>query len=196
MRLIGTIAPDRPLLVIAVEEEAAHLGGELPVLLTGIGKVNASVALATVLARGERPSEIVNLGTAGALRPGLEGTHLVSRVVQHDLDTPVLHSLTGRTYGADLTLDGADGGPVLATGDLFVSDAGARDRLAARADLVDMEGYAVATAARRAGVPVRLVKHVSDEAGAGADRTWRESVDGCAQLLAAWVRDHLGRGRH
>ncbi|MFB9365468.1 nucleosidase [Kitasatospora albolonga] len=191
MRLIGTIAPDRPLLVVAVEEEAAHLGGELPVLLTGMGKVNASVALATVLARGERPSEIVNLGTAGALHPGLEGTHLVSRVIQHDLDTPVLHSLTGRTFGAEIVFEGVADGPVLATGDLFVSDADARDRLAARAHLVDMEGYAVATAAQRAGVPVRLVKHVSDEAGEGAARTWRESVDGCAELMAAWVRSHL-----
>ncbi|MFJ8046291.1 nucleosidase [Kitasatospora sp. NPDC096147] len=192
MHLIGTITPDRPLLVIAVEEEAAHLGDGLPVLLTGIGKVNASVALATVLARGERPAEIVNLGTAGALRPGLAGTHLISRVVQHDLDTPVLHDLTGRTYGADLTLDGPPDGLVLATGDLFVSDEQARERLAARADLVDMEGYAVATVAERAGVPVRLVKQVSDEAGEGASRSWRESVDGCAKLLADWVRVHLG----
>ena len=39
-----------------------------------------------------------------------------------------------------------------------------RDRLAERADLVDMEGYAVAFACRRLGVPVRLVKHVSDRA--------------------------------
>ncbi|BFV56891.1 nucleosidase [Kitasatospora sp. CMC57] len=190
MRLLGTITPDRPLLVVAVEEEAAHLGASLPVLLTGMGKVNAAVALATVLARGERPAEVLNLGTAGALRAGWAGTHEVARVLQHDLDTPVLRALTGRTFGAPIELDVA-GGPVLATGDLFVSDPAARDRLAEQADLVDMEGYAVATVAQRAGVPFRLVKHVSDEAGAGADRAWRESVDSCAKELAAWVRDHL-----
>ncbi|WP_405019531.1 nucleosidase [Kitasatospora sp. NBC_00070] len=188
MRLLGTITPDRPLIVVAVEEEAAHLGDSLPVLLTGVGKVNASVALATVLARGERPAEILNLGTAGALRPGWEGTHEIGRVLQHDLDTPVLRALTGRTYGAPIELDVA-GGPVLATGDLFVSDPVARDRLAGQADLVDMEGYAIATVARRAEVPLRLIKHVSDEAGTGADRTWRESVDSCAKHLAGWLRD-------
>ncbi|WP_354642646.1 nucleosidase [Kitasatospora camelliae] len=190
MRLIGTISPDRPLLVLAVREEAAHLDDRLPVLLTGIGKINAAAGLATVLASGPKPSEIVNLGTAGALKSGWEGTHQVARVLQHDIDTPVLKALTGRVYGAPITVGDGEG-PVLATGDLFVSDPGARDRLALAADLVDMEGYAVATVAERAGVPVRLVKHVSDEAGADADRTWRESVDGCAKTLAVWVADHL-----
>ncbi|MEU9078469.1 nucleosidase [Kitasatospora sp. NPDC004745] len=186
MRLLGTISPDRPLLVVAVREEAAHLDGRLPVLLTGIGKINATSALATVLAQGERPSEVVNLGTAGALRPGWEGTHHVVQVIQHDLDTPALYELTGRTYGAPLVV-GRGQGPVLATGDLFVSDPAARARLAEHADLVDMEGYAVAVVAHRAGLPVRLVKHVSDEAGEGAAHSWRESVDVCARHLADWV---------
>ncbi|MEV7602736.1 nucleosidase [Kitasatospora sp. NPDC089797] len=186
MRLLGTISPDRPLLVVAVREEAAHLDDRLPVLLTGIGKVNATAALATVLARGERPSEVINLGTAGALRTGWAGIHHVVQVIQHDLDTEVLHSLTGRSYGAPLVVGKGDG-PVLATGDLFVDSPEAKQRLAEHADLVDMEGYAVAAVAHRAGVPVRLVKYVSDEAGDGAAHTWRESVDGCARQLADWV---------
>ncbi|GAA1254619.1 nucleosidase [Kitasatospora nipponensis] len=190
MQLIGTVTPERPLLVLAVAEEAAHLGADLPVLLTGMGKVNATAALATVLARGPLPAEVVNLGTAGALRPGLQGrTHVIGTVLQHDLDTAVLHLLTGHTYGGPLTL--AAEGPTLATGDLFVSEEAARGRLAERADLVDMEGYALAAVAQRAGVPIRLVKHVSDEAGEGAAKVWRESVDDCAKLLAAWVAEHL-----
>ena len=199
MRLIGEIDPARPLLVVACAEEAAHLGPDLPVLLTGMGKVNASTALATVLARGPHPSEVVNLGTAGALRPGLEGTvHQVGTVFQHDLDTDFLRGLTGETVGAPLALDlpdGAVGGVVLATGDLFVAEESARRRLAERAHLVDMEGYAVAGAARAAGVPVRLFKHVSDEATEGADRTWRESVDASARILADWARQEFGPAR-
>ncbi|MFJ8625176.1 nucleosidase [Kitasatospora sp. NPDC093550] len=186
MRLLGTISPDRPLLVLAVSEEAAHLDDRLPVLLTGMGKVNAAAALAAVLAQGEKPSEVINLGTAGALRPGWEGTHHVVQVIQHDLDSATLQELTGHQYGPPLVIGKGDG-PVLATGDLFVSDPAARDRLAEHADLVDMEGYALAAVAHRAGVPVRLVKHVSDEAGEGAAQTWRESVDDCARHLAAWV---------
>ncbi|MFE9426251.1 nucleosidase [Kitasatospora sp. NPDC006697] len=186
MELIGTITPDRPLLVLALAEEAAHLDGGLPVLLTGMGKVNAAAALAAVLAGGPHPAEVLNLGTAGALRPGLAGrTHRIAEVRQHDLDGRVLFELTGRPTGEPLSL--AADGLTLATGDLFVSDPAARDRLAAEAHLVDMEGYALAAAARRAGVPIRLVKHVSDEAGEGAVKAWRESVDDCARALAEWL---------
>lgn len=186
MELSGEITAGRPLLVLAVKEEAQYLDTDLPILLTGMGKVNAATALSNVLARGPRPSEVVNLGTAGALRPGWSGTHVVGTVIQHDLDGELLATLTGETYGAPLTLP-AGGDVVLATGDTFVSDEAARIRLAARAALVDMEGYALASAAGLAGVPVRLVKHVSDEAGEGAARSWRESVADCARALAEWA---------
>lgn len=192
MQLIGEISPDRPLLVLAVKEEAAHLDGTLPVLLTGMGKVNAATALATVLARGPKPSSIVNLGTAGALTAGWAGsTQEIAVVVQHDLDTDLLHTLTGDTFGGPIKVDGPGTGPTLATGDTFVSESAARERLAARADLVDMEGYALASVAEQAGVPIRLVKHVSDEADEGAARSWRESVDDCARVLAGWARTNL-----
>ncbi len=38
--------------MLAVKEEAQFLDTGLPVLLTGMGKVNAATALATVLGRG------------------------------------------------------------------------------------------------------------------------------------------------
>jgi adenosylhomocysteine nucleosidase len=189
MELRGTVTPGLPLLVLAVQEEARFLDGDLPVLLTGMGKVNAASALASALSRGPAPSSVINLGTAGALRPGWTGIHVVGTVIQHDLDTAVLRELTGETYGAPLTLTGE--GPVLATGDVFVSDVAARDRLAARADLVDMEGYALASVARQAGVAITLVKHVSDEADEGAARTWRESVVDSARALAGWAAQRL-----
>jgi adenosylhomocysteine nucleosidase len=154
-----------------------------------MGKVNAATALAVTLAHGPLPSAIINLGTAGALRPGWAGIHEVGSVLQHDLDTDFLHALTGLTIGAPVTL--ANRGPVLATGDLFVAGEAARARLAARAHLVDMEGYALVSAAQRFGVPIRLVKHVSDDATEGADHTWKQSVDSCARALADWAHTHL-----
>ncbi|MEO3742034.1 nucleosidase [Plantactinospora sp. B5E13] len=189
MELTGVLTPDRPLLVVALAEEAAYLDRSLPVLVTGMGKVNATLALATTLARGPLPSAVVNLGTAGALRSGWTGLHEVGQVFQHDLDTDFLRALTGLTVGAPVTLAGD--GPVLATGDQFVAEESARARLAEQAHLVDMEGYAVASTAARFGVPVRLIKQVSDEADESAARSWQESVDGCARILAEWVRTHL-----
>ncbi|MFE1234317.1 nucleosidase [Streptomyces sp. NPDC058745] len=186
MELIGKITADRPLLVLAVKEEAQFLDTDLPVLLTGMGKVNAAIALTSVLAGVSRPSGVVNLGTAGALRTGWAGTHVVGTVLQHDLDGELLATLTGETVGQPLTLP--DGGDViLATGDAFIADEASRARLAAHAALVDMEGYALATAAASAGVPLRIVKHVSDEAGDGAAKTWRDAVAECARSLADWA---------
>ncbi|MGW0466676.1 nucleosidase [Streptomyces sp. NPDC003027] len=186
MELIGEITADRPLLVLAVKEEAQFLDTDLPILLTGMGKVNAATALAMALGRGPRPSGVVNLGTAGALRPGWTGTHVVGTVLQHDLDGEMLAKLAGEICGTPLTLpDGGD--VVLATGDAFIADEATRARLALRAPLVDMEGYALASAAALAGVPLRIVKHVSDDAGEGAGRTWRETVAGCARSLADWA---------
>ncbi|MFK0297425.1 nucleosidase [Streptomyces sp. NPDC090442] len=189
MELIGKMRHDHPLLVLAVKEEAQFLDTEFPVLLTGMGKVNAAIALAAVLAEGPRPASVINLGTAGALQPGLSGTHVVGTVIQHDLDDAVLHTLTGDTYGPPLPLrDG--GGLTLATGDRFIATQADRRRLAAQASLVDMEGYALAAASQRAGVALRIVKHVSDEAGDGAATTWRDTVADCARALADWVSHH------
>lgn len=185
MLLTGAVRADRPLIVVALPEEAAHLRTELPVLLTGVGKVEAALSVAQLLAAGPHPSEIINLGTAGALRPGLRGIFEVGRVIQHDFDSVSIQALTGRIFGAPLDLVGP--GLVLATGDVFVSDPALRAALALQADLVDMEGYAVAAAAAAHGVPVRMVKHVSDDADGDAGASWTTTVDACARELAAWL---------
>ena len=190
MELIGTLAPERPLLVMAIRDEARGYDHDLPLLLTGPGKVNAASALATVLARGPRPSGVINLGTAGALRSGWSGTHLISRVIQHDLDSELLRELTGESHGEPLAL--ADqGGATLATGDVFVADPIVRARLATRAALVDMEGYALAAVSNQAQIPIRIIKHVSDHAGEGAAQTWQDAATESARALSDWVAANL-----
>lgn len=189
--LIGQIKDDTPLLVVAFEEEAKYLGTDQPVLITGVGKVNAAIGLAWALAySGSRPSLIVNVGTAGGLRDGQGGLHIVSEVIQHDLDTGLLEALTGLRYGAPIALSDR-GGVTLATGDTFVSDSAVRVKLAERATLVDMEGYALAAAAAAIGVPIRMVKHVSDDADENATSTWRSALEHSARQLAEWVQANV-----
>ena len=195
MRLHGTINPDLPLLVVALEEEATHLHTHgLPILVTGVGKVNAAIATATILGAqspSHIPSQIVNLGTAGALVDGYSGIHVIGTVTQHDLNDAAIFELTGLHCSPPLELE-ADG-PVLTTGDQFISNESARRTLAEHAQLVDMEGYAVAKAALSFEVPVMLVKQVSDSANQDASRSWSETVDHCAEQLGAWVMAHLSR---
>jgi adenosylhomocysteine nucleosidase len=175
-----------PLIVVALEEEAAHLDIDLPILITGVGKVNAALALTRWLATASSPpSMIINVGTAGALRSGLSGTHEIGSVLQHDFDSVSIEALTGKRFGAPIELAGE--GLVLATGDVFVSNPGVRDRLAQHADLVDMEGYAVVAAAAAFDTPVRMVKHVSDEADHVAIKSWTSTVAESSRALASWL---------
>lgn len=208
VELLGRVDAAHPLVVVALEQEARHFVTDFPVLVTGVGKVRAALAVAHVLGGGVRPRELVNVGTAGGLHPGMEGTHEIATVFQHDFDDVALHAVTGRRDGPPLTLSptnavvpeaapppsapGGSAAPVLTTGDSFVAGGPLRDRLAGVADLVDMEGYAVAAAGAAFGLPTRLVKHVSDPADESAGATWTEGVDACARVLAEWVGTRLG----
>jgi adenosylhomocysteine nucleosidase len=178
----------RPLVVVAVRQEAAHLTG-VDVLLTGIGKVAAAASVARAVAE-RRPSRVLNVGTAGALREGVEGIHRIGRVIEHDVDHAALSALIGEPVPGEVLLD-ADLPMVLATGDAFVQGGPERLRLAERAHLVDMEGYAVAVACAAAGVPCELVKVVSDAADETAGHTWLEQVDMLARVIADVVAQEL-----
>lgn len=176
------------LVVAATEAEAAHVPEALPVLVTGLGKTAAATAVARELAQAADVTEVVNIGTAGALRDGLQGLFLPGRVLNHDLSADVIRVL-GYDLEEELPVGTGDPDLVLASGDVFVTDATVRDALAARAQLVDMEGYAVVWACRSFDVPVRLVKHVSDNADAGA-MDWPQLVDRSARALGEWLAGH------
>lgn len=175
------------LLVAATQAEAAHLP-DLPLVICGIGKTAAASAVSRALAQTPGITEVVNLGTAGALRDGLVGLYVPGQVFNHELSADAL-----RILGYDpmewLRTQG-DPDVVLASGDVFVTDPVVRGRLAKVAHLVDMEGYAVAWACRAYGVPLTLVKHVSDAADEGA-MDWLDLVDASAQVLGDWVRANV-----
>lgn len=174
-------------MVAATAAEAAHVPPALPLVLTGLGKTAAAVATAQALAAyGDLSGlTVVNIGTAGALQPGLRGLHEPGAVINHDINADVVRAL-GYDPAERIELGGSP--VVLATGDVFVTDPAVRDLLAARAHLVDMEGYAVAYAARRFGVPVRLVKHVSDAADESA-MDWPALVEASAVELGGWLSE-------
>jgi adenosylhomocysteine nucleosidase len=189
MELRGAIDPTLPLLVVAVGLEAEELRTTLPVLITGVGKLASGQAVMETiapLALEQRPSTLINLGTAGALIDEMTGTHLIGRVLQHDLDGLAIEALVGHNPSPEMILGN---GPTLATGDSFISSHRDRQRLSQRAQLVDMEGYAVASAAKRLGIEVMLVKHVSDYANESAAGTWAQGVAACSHRLGTWLQE-------
>ncbi len=174
------------LVVAATAVEAAHVPPRFTTVVTGIGKVEAAAATGLAIAE-HRPVLVLNVGTAGALAPGVSGLFLPSEVVNHDLDALAIRSLGAEAID-EVRLDGGDGS-VLATGDVFVSDEVVRDHLGRRATLVDMEGFAVARTCQAWGVPVRLVKVVSDTADDSA-LDWPSAVDRCAREIGRWLDAH------
>jgi adenosylhomocysteine nucleosidase len=177
----------RLLVVSATRAEAAHVPDGLQVVVTGLGKTAAAVATTQALLESDRDGvTVVNIGTAGALREGVAGLHEVGTVVNHDMNGDAIRAL-GYDPQDELVVGTSD--VVLASGDVFVTDPVVRERLATRAHLVDMEGYAVAFACARLGVPVRLVKHVSDNADESA-LDWPALADRSAQALGRWLATH------
>lgn len=179
----------RFLVVAATAAEAAYLPPDVPLLVTGLGKTAAAAALARALASYDDLAdlEVINLGTAGALHDHHEGLHEIGTVINHDINADAVRALG---YDPRERIRCGEGRTVLASGDVFVTEPEVRTRLAEQADLVDMEGYAVAYVAELFGVRARLVKHVSDQADEGA-LDWPARVDASARVLSQWLTGHL-----
>lgn len=179
------------LLVLAAHPlETKYFPDDIDLVLTGVGMSAAAVrtteAVLTRCPDPERRHEltVLNIGSAGALRDGLSGVLEPSRVINRDVDEELLRAAG---IPVDNVIELGGDGPVLATGDSFVAGGPVRESLAARADLVDMEGWAVAVACRHLGVSLRMVKHVSDTADEAA-LAWVEKVEVSARDLGAWFR--------
>jgi nucleoside phosphorylase len=176
------------LIVSATDIEAAHVPAGLPLLITGVGKTAAAAHLSRELTRRPDISQIVNIGSAGALHDHLEGLHVVGRVIHHDISAEEIRAL-GYEFEDEMVIDPAS--PIrLATGDVFVTDPVVRTALAQRADLVDMEGFALAWTARLFDVETVLVKHVSDNADESA-KDWVSAVEHSARELGEWLRSNV-----
>src|SRR4051794_37735231 len=134
------VAAVHVLVVAALTEEVAHVPSGHDVLVTGVGKARAATALAGRLAAGSVPDLVVNIGTAGALDPGITGVLEVGFVTQHDFPYDAIEALVGRPVerGYALRADAPpqallrapSGVPTVATGDVFVADAEAARRIA------------------------------------------------------------------
>lgn len=170
---VTSLGSKRVLFIMAAEPEyGPHLRARIAPLITGIGPVEAAlhvgIALARLEAAGELPDLIVCLGSAGSRRCTLGTVHQIGSVSWRDMDASPLGIEPGvvpyLNEPKDLPLETPLDLPVatLSTGGDVVSGAG-WDRI--DADMVDMETYAVARAARTFGVPLIGLRGVSDGPG-------------------------------
>ena len=175
------------LLVAALEIELVAFPADIPGfdrLITGPGKLKAAYGLTRALDAGTY-DEIVVLGTAGAIGDDVaSGVHEVVAAIQHDVTD--LEGVVGRhvTLPERVEIRSDVPGAVIATGDSFVDDAAAVELIQSLGgSLVDMEIYAYAWVAQQFGVPIRVLKAVSDRAQDGATVLWDVAVTACSAEL-------------
>lgn len=170
---LTALGKKRALFVMAAEPEyGPHLRARFVPLITGIGPVEAAlhvgVALARLEAAGTLPDLIVCLGSAGSRRCALGSIHQIGSVSWRDMDASALGVEPGVVpyldepkelpleTPLDLPVATLSSGSDVVSGDHW-------DRVSA--DMVDMETYAVARAARTFGVPLVGLRGVSDGPG-------------------------------
>jgi adenosylhomocysteine nucleosidase len=182
-----------PLVVLALELESQGLfeAAKVDVLYTGLGKVNAAIALtrklATLRHEGRAPQVVVNFGTAGSRNLPTGTVVGCRRFVQRDMDVTGLGFALGETpfETAPATLEfPAVFGPlpegVCGTGDRFETGA-----LGLACDVIDMEAYALAKVCLQLDVPFACAKYISDGADATAANDWQASLPRAAAAFLA-----------
>ena len=166
------------LTALAAELEDQPLPFDLPVVFTGVGKVNAALATAEAIRR-HQPHCIVNYGTAGGVSARAAGLHEVHAVIQRDMMAEPLAPRGQAPFdNTPVRLRSASEDPhalLCASGDSFVSSADPW-LVAQGVDLVEMELWGIAMACRRAGVPWRAWKYVSDQANEDSHNDWAANV--------------------
>ena len=181
------------LLVAALDAELVAFPAEIAGfdrLVTGPGKLQATYALTRALDAGDY-DEIVVVGTAGAIDPRLDAlVYDVTAAIQHDVTD--IDGIVGQHVSLPTRVEFGRDGVTIATGDHFVDDAEAVGVIRPLgAGLVDMETYAYAWVAAQFGIPIRVLKSVSDRAQDGAITDWRTTVAACsAQLRERFVADY------
>ena len=182
------------LLVAALEAELVAFPPELTGfdrLVTGPGKLQATYALTRAL-DARRYDEILVVGTAGAIDARLDGdVYEIDAAIQHDVTD--IDGIVGQHVSLPPRVELGRDGVTIATGDHFVDDAEAVAVIRPLgAGLVDMETYAYAWVAAQFGVPIRVIKAVSDRAQDDAITDWRTAVTACSAQLREFVLAEYG----
>ncbi|WP_157019506.1 5'-methylthioadenosine/S-adenosylhomocysteine nucleosidase [Mesorhizobium xinjiangense] len=185
------------LFVMAVDAEyGPHLKKRFKPLMTGVGPVEAAVELTAALAAAARrdrlPGLVVSLGSAGSRVLEQTEVYQAMSVSYRDMDASPLGFDKGTTPFLDLpaTLPLRLRVPgikeaSLSTGANIVSGAAYAE---VDADMVDMESYACLRATMRFGVPLVVLRGISDgKAELRHVGDWTEYLHVVDETLAAAV---------
>ncbi|HEY5806787.1 MAG TPA: 5'-nucleosidase [Povalibacter sp.] len=181
----------RELIVMALQLENQGLfeRAGIPVLFTGVGKVNAAYTLTRRLMEYRHAGcllpAVVNFGSAGSQRLPTGTLIECHAFAQRDMDVSGLGFAVGVTpfEESPAVLEFPPRFPdlpqgVCGSGDSFVVTPGA-----AQFDALDMEAYALAKVCWKEGVSFTSVKFVTDGADHAAAGDWQSNLHRAAELF-------------
>jgi adenosylhomocysteine nucleosidase len=184
------------LVVMALPLEAQDVFEQagIPVLYTGVGKVNAAMALTRVLAgyrhAGKPLPRIVNFGSAGSRRFATGSVVACTAFHQRDMDVSGLGFNPGATPYEEIPAVIEFVSPfsdlpcaACGTGDSF--ETGERAMIG---DVVDMEAYALAKVCHVERTAFACAKFVSDGADHAAATDWQANLHRAAERFLALYR--------
>lgn len=155
---------------------------EVLVMLTSLGPEKAARAVAEVLEK-EAFDLVISSGLAGGLRPEhRSGSVLVGRTVRRlddgcEIETPTKWMERARDLGAAEA--------VFVTAPRVIVSKEEKRRLAAEADAVEMESFAIVEQAQVRGVPAVVIRAISDPAEAGLPIDFNRVFDARGRVRAA-----------
>lgn len=181
----------KAIILSALENEIQSLDTEYEIFLTGVGKVNAALwALKTI--RERKPDLIINFGTAGSLKKEISGLVDCKFFIQRDMDSRPLGVDLGETpFETDPpkvieipshTINSINMNLICATGDSFVES-----EIDIKADIVDMEAYAIAKACYLESVPFACFKFVSDFADKSSANDFNQNVLKAGEVFSNYL---------
>ena len=172
------------MIVSALIQEVVNL--PKTVLITGVGKVNATMVLVDHIIK-EKPKQIINYGTAAKCSRRVEVGKIyeIKKFVQRDMNAT---QLGFETYQTPFGKGAIDTGLVLpsnlvcGTGDNFWEG---DSQFTAEYDVADMEAYALASVCEEYNIPFRCFKYISDEGNADQ---WEENCKKGVKLFKEYVK--------
>ena len=151
----------------------------------GVGKINATYNLLKLIDKF-KPNQIINFGTAGAIKKGLSGIIECTKFYQRDMDaTGLLDLKLGETPFDNIKeIINSNDGFSCGSGDSFV-----KNKVEMDIDLVDMEAYALAKVCKLEGINFRCFKFISDSADNNAPKDWIENCKNGAKLFQIKIKE-------
>lgn len=180
------------IVIAALESEikAHSLPDHIPIVYSGIGKINAAIATFQAIQRYQ-PQLIINFGTVGKINPTLSGLVTINKVIQRDISAEPLAPrgiVPLSSKPNEFIVNTA--GYVCGTGDSFVTQ---HDPWLTEqgVDVVDMELFAIAAISFEHNVKWISYKYISDAANEDSAHEWSSKVHHGEDLFLEQLKHHL-----